>query len=92
MTRAHNNVDVYIGDDLAHTAAQLLDQNPQHRLTVKTRPNGHWVTTAEFTEARLVAGTRQSWAWDALDADGATVRVTAVRRNPGGCTKCGGRR
>lgn len=93
MARLHNNMDIYVGNDLRWTTAQVIDQFHQHRLVVKTRnpQGGAWEEVLVLTETEEIVGNTTQWAWEGTDPEGEKLRVTGVRRNSG-CSSCGGSR
>lgn len=93
MARLHNGFDVYIGEDLTFTMAQLIENHHEHRLVVKTRSEvgGLWSNVLILVDTTLLTGLGVHMAWDGTDeATGETLRVSAVRRDNGGCSSCGG--
>lgn len=91
MARLHNNMDVYLGNDLAYTVAMIVEDQHAHVVKVRTSNGGLWVDRLVLTGAELLSSASGAWSWEGTDPDGGTVRVTGVRRLSSGCRSCGGR-
>jgi len=90
MSRIHNGFDVYVGQDLTHSMALVVEDNAHHTLSIRTRDGGTWSEQVKFTDTSVIASNRDTWSWDGTGPDG-VVRVTIVRRKGAGCKSCGGK-
>lgn len=97
MARLHAEQDIYLGDALALTGTQILEQHVEHRLVVRARNpvGGQWVDRLVLVDTDLLQGSTAGWIWtgtvESTDivstndhpgpAVGDVVRLTAIRRS-----------
>lgn len=85
--RPHNDIDLYLGDDLLVANAQAIYDNRRMTVEVKEKVDGRWTVThtyavASFSQRKI--GREQFYTWNL--SDGSVLTGTKQ-----GCG-CGGKR
>lgn len=65
MARLHAEQDIYLGDALALTGTQVLEQHNENRLVVRSRNpvGGQWADRLVLTNTDLLQGSSAAWVW-----------------------------